>query len=236
VVPQRLQHRLLLHQAIFVHEQPGPIAHHDHIVVESPRRNGPRVLAHEEGSVWLEVAQTRHSPAGFSALPGGKCASHVLLLGLASPAIDKEMPAAVGLRGRQPGVIGRAFVAQRRVGWQGIMDHHLRGIAEQRAQHHRPCWSLQGAVGRGCEVGDHHVTAAVDTILAGNHRRRIGRPHKGAAHGQPQQIRRAGRGLGQHRGVAAVQPHLAQEPEIRSGQGGQQRLWHTQRPHLAHLR
>src|SRR4030095_6414129 len=98
-------HRLLLHQAIFVHEQLGPIAHHDHIVVESPRRNGPRVLAYEEDSVRVEAAQTRHGPAGFSALPGRKRASHVLLQGLASTAIDKEMPAAGGWLGCQPGVI-----------------------------------------------------------------------------------------------------------------------------------
>ena len=61
VSPQRLQHRLLLNQAIFVHEEPGPIAHHDHIVVKGSRLNGTRVLAHEEGSVRWEVAQTRHA-------------------------------------------------------------------------------------------------------------------------------------------------------------------------------
>src|SRR5262249_57565404 len=101
---------------------------------------------------------------GLGGWRGGKRAWQVLLQGLASTAIDKEMPAAVSLLGRQPGVIGSAFVAQRRVGWQWIVDHHPRGIAEQCAQHCRPCRSLQGAVSRGREVGEHLVKPAGNTV------------------------------------------------------------------------
>src|SRR5918911_5715570 len=90
-------------------------------------------------------------------------------------------------------------------------------------------------MGCGREVGNHHMTAAVGAITAGDHGSRIGRPHEGAAHGQPQEIRGAGSSLGQYCSVAAAKPYLAQEIHVWSWQGWQHRLRDTQRAHLTHF-
>src|SRR5262252_28940 len=126
-----MQHGLLLNQTIFVQEEARAIAHHHHIVAEGPGVNGAWVLAHEEGSLGLEAAQTRHCHTGLTALSGGKPAWQVPLQGITSAAIYEEMPTTVGLRGSQPAMVGGAFIVQHRVGRKWVVHHYQVAITKQ---------------------------------------------------------------------------------------------------------
>ena len=101
--------------------------------------------------------------------------------GAAGNAIDEDLDSRLAVRRRQPHVVGRALVAERRR--HRPVHGEMRGIGERQPKLRQRRRPFVAAVRHGAQIGDGQVALAVAGVGRRRDRRRIRRPHRRGRHG-----------------------------------------------------
>ncbi len=206
----------------------GPDA--EHVVVEGPGLDGRGVLAQIDRA--MRAMASRDGLERLQGLAGRELAGPGLV---GAAAIDEQVHPRRAMLGAETNVVGRALVAEVRLGRQGVVDGEAALVGEGAAQVLAGLPVLQAAVQVGDQVGGAEVHPPVAAVGRRGDGGRIGRPH---GRSRPSGAGDGGRGLPGglvHLSVRAGEAQAAQESEVGATVRRQHELGHAQVGQQLHL-